>query len=224
MNIREARDSRKPIHSAAHFPGVNNTTVWSDPSGQPDRVRIVRAPGPHRGAGTVRLLLPRRGPAAARAPRPDPRPRRRRQARHLHRARRARRGDRAARPGRHHQHHVQRTLRGGKAIRDAGPPVRRAAGVEHGHLVGRVHRRELPPRGVPRPRRPLQRAEEFITVAPRFWDSWAPEAVVADVDRGVYVDPARIGSVEHDGPQFRRPRRRLAARRAARPSGAAAGR
>src|SRR5258705_13001931 len=22
---------RKPIHLAAHFPGVNNTTVWSDP-------------------------------------------------------------------------------------------------------------------------------------------------------------------------------------------------
>ena len=23
---------RKPIHLAAHFPGVNNTTVWSDPA------------------------------------------------------------------------------------------------------------------------------------------------------------------------------------------------
>src|ERR1700712_4272820 len=23
--------SRKPIHLAAHFPGVNNTTVWTDP-------------------------------------------------------------------------------------------------------------------------------------------------------------------------------------------------
>jgi alkanesulfonate monooxygenase SsuD/methylene tetrahydromethanopterin reductase-like flavin-dependent oxidoreductase (luciferase family) len=25
--------STKPIHLAAHFPGVNNTTVWSDPAG-----------------------------------------------------------------------------------------------------------------------------------------------------------------------------------------------
>ncbi len=48
-----------------------------------------------------------------------------------------------------------------------------------------------------------RRAEEFITVARRFWDSWAPEAVVADVDAGVYADPALIGSIEHDGPQFR---------------------
>ena len=31
MNVREGKD-RKPIHLAAHFPGVNNTTVWTDPS------------------------------------------------------------------------------------------------------------------------------------------------------------------------------------------------
>ena len=30
MTIREGKQ-RKPIHLAAHFPGVNNTTVWSDP-------------------------------------------------------------------------------------------------------------------------------------------------------------------------------------------------
>ena len=46
------------------------------------------------------------------------------------------------------------------------------------------------------------RAEEFITVARRFWDSWAPEAVVADVDADVYADPKRIGSIERDGRQF----------------------
>jgi hypothetical protein len=28
--IREGKQ-RKPIHLSAHFPGVNNTTVWSDP-------------------------------------------------------------------------------------------------------------------------------------------------------------------------------------------------
>ncbi len=46
------------------------------------------------------------------------------------------------------------------------------------------------------------RAEEFITVARRFWDSWAPDAVVADVDAGIYADPTRIRTVEHRGPQF----------------------
>ncbi|HME47671.1 MAG TPA: F420-dependent methylene-tetrahydromethanopterin reductase, partial [Mycobacterium sp.] len=31
MSIREGKH-RKQIHLAAHFPGVNNTTVWSDPT------------------------------------------------------------------------------------------------------------------------------------------------------------------------------------------------
>jgi FMN-dependent oxidoreductase (nitrilotriacetate monooxygenase family) len=47
-----------------------------------------------------------------------------------------------------------------------------------------------------------RRAEEFITVARAFWDSWAPDAVLADGETGIYVDPAGIRSVEHHGPQF----------------------
>src|ERR1700759_4131366 len=31
MSTREGKH-RKPVHLAAHFPGVNNTTVWSDPA------------------------------------------------------------------------------------------------------------------------------------------------------------------------------------------------
>jgi alkanesulfonate monooxygenase SsuD/methylene tetrahydromethanopterin reductase-like flavin-dependent oxidoreductase (luciferase family) len=45
VTIREGKH-RKPIHLAAHFPGVNNTTVWSDPESgsqrparRPDRRR-----------------------------------------------------------------------------------------------------------------------------------------------------------------------------------------
>lgn len=45
-----------------------------------------------------------------------------------------------------------------------------------------------------------RRAEEFVTVARRFWDSWAPDAVVRQ--DGVYVDPAGIRSVEFTGSQF----------------------
>src|SRR6202000_2552002 len=41
------------------------------------------------------------------------------------------------------------------------------------------------------------RAEEFLTVARQFWDSWAADAVLADVENGVYVDPAGIHAVEH---------------------------
>lgn len=47
-----------------------------------------------------------------------------------------------------------------------------------------------------------QRAEEFLSVARQFWDSWAPDAVLADVDAGIYVDPSRIRTVEHHGAQF----------------------
>ncbi|MDC8971387.1 NtaA/DmoA family FMN-dependent monooxygenase [Mycobacterium marinum] len=47
-----------------------------------------------------------------------------------------------------------------------------------------------------------QRAEEFLTVARKFWDSWVPGAVLADIENGDYVDPERIRSVEHSGPQF----------------------
>ncbi|MEZ0364081.1 NtaA/DmoA family FMN-dependent monooxygenase [Mycobacterium sp. pUA109] len=47
-----------------------------------------------------------------------------------------------------------------------------------------------------------RRAEEFLTVARAFWDSWASDAVVADLAAGTYVDPARIRTVEHRGHQF----------------------
>jgi len=47
-----------------------------------------------------------------------------------------------------------------------------------------------------------QRAEEFLAVARAFWDGWDPGAVLADVETGVYVDPDRIRSIAHSGPQF----------------------
>jgi FMN-dependent oxidoreductase (nitrilotriacetate monooxygenase family) len=46
------------------------------------------------------------------------------------------------------------------------------------------------------------RAEEFVTVARSFWDSWDADAVLADDARGVYADPHRIRAVEHRGTQF----------------------
>ena len=46
------------------------------------------------------------------------------------------------------------------------------------------------------------RAEEFLAVARQFWDSWEADAVLADVEAGVYVDPDRIRSVQHRGLQF----------------------
>lgn len=47
-----------------------------------------------------------------------------------------------------------------------------------------------------------QRAEEFLSVARQFWDSWSTDAVLTDVGAGNYVDPTRIRAVEHRGAQF----------------------
>jgi FMN-dependent oxidoreductase (nitrilotriacetate monooxygenase family) len=47
-----------------------------------------------------------------------------------------------------------------------------------------------------------RRAEEFLAVARQFWDSWGSDAVLADIDAGLFVDPARIRTVEHRGAQF----------------------
>ena len=46
------------------------------------------------------------------------------------------------------------------------------------------------------------RAEEFLAVTRQFWDSWQADAVLADIQAGVYADPHRIHSVEHRGSQF----------------------
>ncbi len=46
------------------------------------------------------------------------------------------------------------------------------------------------------------RADEFLTVACQFWDSWEADAVLADVESGTYVDSSGVRAVEHEGPQF----------------------
>ena len=64
MSIRESK-YRKQIHLAAHFPGVNNTTVWSDTTAgsQIDFASFVHlAQTAERG---LRLPIPRRGYATA---------------------------------------------------------------------------------------------------------------------------------------------------------------
>src|ERR1700744_227305 len=44
-----------------------------------------------------------------------------------------------------------------------------------------------------------QRAEEFLSVAREFWDSWPADAVLARVDGGTSIDPTRVGTVEYHG-------------------------
>ncbi len=51
--------------------------------------------------------------------------------------------------------------------------------------------------------RRYQRAEEFLEVATKLWDSWADDAVVLDRRSGVYADTDKVRPIEHVGEHFR---------------------
>ncbi|SDQ09670.1 NtaA/DmoA family FMN-dependent monooxygenase [Leucobacter chromiiresistens] len=46
------------------------------------------------------------------------------------------------------------------------------------------------------------RAEEFVALAKRLWDSWETGAVLADRDSGRFIDEQLVHPVVHTGPQF----------------------
>jgi len=46
------------------------------------------------------------------------------------------------------------------------------------------------------------RAEEFVEVVQKLWDSWEDDAIVGDAARGVYADPARVHTIDHLGKHF----------------------
>ena len=47
-------------------------------------------------------------------------------------------------------------------------------------------------------------ADDCCTVCYKLWESsWADDAVVKDIDNGIYADPARVLDVNHDGKYFR---------------------
>ena len=202
MNIREGKH-RKPIHLAAHFPGVNNTTVWTDPcSGSQIEfdsfVHLARTA--ERGlfdffflAEGLRLREHRgRIYDLDVVGRPDT---------FTVLAALAGVTERIGLTGTinttfNEPFEVARQfatldhLSGGRAgwnmvtSSDAftGANFRRGGFLDHADRY--------------------LRADEFLTVARQFWDSWEAEAVLADAEAGVYVDPDRIRSIQHSGPQF----------------------
>jgi FMN-dependent oxidoreductase (nitrilotriacetate monooxygenase family) len=46
-------------------------------------------------------------------------------------------------------------------------------------------------------------AAEFIDLANALWDSWDPDAIVADVKSGVLADPAKVRTVDFDGEWYK---------------------
>ncbi len=211
-------DGAKQIHLAVHFPGVNNTTVWSDPEAGSHiefSSFVTLAQTAERAkfdffflAEGLRLREQRGRIHDLDVVGPP---------RHLHRAGRAGRRHRPDRPVRHHQLHLQRAVRGGPPVRLPRPPLGRPGRLERGHLVGRLHRRELPPGRVPGPGRPLRAGPRSSSRPPgELWDSWDEGAVVADPAAGRFLRRPRPG-------RLRAPRPALRHRRAVRRAPLAAG-
>jgi FMN-dependent oxidoreductase (nitrilotriacetate monooxygenase family) len=46
------------------------------------------------------------------------------------------------------------------------------------------------------------RAREFFDVVTGLWDSWADDALMRDVEDGIYFDPAKVRALDHQGKYF----------------------
>jgi FMN-dependent oxidoreductase (nitrilotriacetate monooxygenase family) len=47
------------------------------------------------------------------------------------------------------------------------------------------------------------RLEEYIELCYKLWDSWEPDAIIADKVSGVYADPAKVHVVDHEGKYYK---------------------
>ncbi|WP_067621485.1 LLM class flavin-dependent oxidoreductase [Alicyclobacillus acidiphilus] len=47
-----------------------------------------------------------------------------------------------------------------------------------------------------------ERANEFVEVALKLWDSWSPDALILDQQNGVFADPNRVREIQHRGTYF----------------------
>ncbi|PPJ20475.1 LLM class flavin-dependent oxidoreductase [Nocardia nova] len=56
---------------------------------------------------------------------------------------------------------------------------------------------------IPDHARRYERATEFVDVALQLWDSWESSAIVLDPEAGVFADPDKVHTIDHDGDRFR---------------------
>lgn len=69
--------------------------------------------------------------------------------------------------------------------------------TQHNSAAGNFGLANLPPH-----EDRYRRAEEFVEVVVRLWDSWEDGAVLADAATGRYADPARVHPINHTGASF----------------------
>ncbi|MBR0655915.1 LLM class flavin-dependent oxidoreductase [Plastoroseomonas arctica] len=48
-----------------------------------------------------------------------------------------------------------------------------------------------------------KRAREFFDVVTGLWDGWADDALVRDVESGIFFDPDRVRALDHEGPELK---------------------
>jgi FMN-dependent oxidoreductase (nitrilotriacetate monooxygenase family) len=48
-----------------------------------------------------------------------------------------------------------------------------------------------------------ERLEEYMEVCYKLWDSWEPDAIIADKGSGVYADPSKVHVVHHEGKYYK---------------------
>lgn len=46
-------------------------------------------------------------------------------------------------------------------------------------------------------------ADEYLDVCKQLWNSWAPDAVLADARKGVFADASKVHAVNFDGPNYK---------------------
>lgn len=56
---------------------------------------------------------------------------------------------------------------------------------------------------IPEHARRYERAQEFVDVTVRLWDSWESSAIVLDPDEGVFADPDKVHTIDYTSDRFR---------------------
>ena len=54
----------------------------------------------------------------------------------------------------------------------------------------------------PTPEERYERADEFVDVVLKLWDSWEPDALVVDKARGIYADADKVHRIDHVGKHY----------------------
>ncbi|WP_062982224.1 LLM class flavin-dependent oxidoreductase [Nocardia anaemiae] len=56
---------------------------------------------------------------------------------------------------------------------------------------------------IPEHARRYERAQEFVDVTVRLWDSWESSAIVLDPDEGIFADPDKVHTIDYVSDRFR---------------------